>query len=82
MRYFLGVLGIVFGILMVWKTYSLAQIFGNIPWAERNLGSGSTYMVIKLIGLLFIVLSFMYLFGILNILLFPFRGIFGGLTPR
>ena len=82
MRYFIGTIGLIFGILLVWKTYALAQIFGSIPWAERNLGSGSTYMVIKLIGLLFVVLSFMYLFGLLDILLFPFRNLFGGLGRR
>ncbi len=82
MRYFLGILGVIVGMLLVWKTYALAQIFGSIPWAERNLGSGSTYVVIKLIGLVFVVLSLMYLFGIVDILVFPFRGVFGGLVPR
>ena len=82
MRFFLSFVGIIFGIILVWKTYPLSKIFGTIPWAEQNLGGGGTYVLLKIIGILFIVFSFMYMFGILDILLYPFHNLFGGLAPK
>ncbi len=69
---------------MVWKTYALVGFFGKNDWAERHLagGFGGTYFLLKLIGLILIFLSALYMFGILDSLLLPFRSIFGGLAPK
>jgi len=80
MRYILGIIGIVVGTLLVWKTFLLASSFGQIDWAERHLGGGGTYLLYKLVGILFIILSFLYMFQILDVLLRPFSNLFGGFT--
>ncbi len=84
MRFFWSLIGIVIGVVLVWKTYPLVQIFGKADWAERYFsgGLGGTYFVIKATGIIFIVLSAMYMFGILDNLLSPFANIFGGLRNQ
>lgn len=78
MQFIWGLAGIIAGIALIWKTYPLVSIFGNINWAERHLGGGGTYTFYKLLGLLIILLSTMQMFGIIDLLFSPFRGIFGG----
>lgn len=85
MRVFWSLIGIVVGVLFVWKTYSLVVIFGKISWAERHLraGLGGTYFFYKLIGLILILFSGMYMFGILDNILAPLSGFLGvGLGGR
>lgn len=46
--------------------YKLKQLTGDIAWAETYLGSGGTYTLILLLGLLVTILSVMYAFGTLQ----------------
>jgi hypothetical protein len=69
MRFIVGLLGVVIGVLIVWKSFALVQIFGQVSWAERHLraGLGGTYFLYKLIGLGLIILSAMHMFGIWDV---------------
>jgi len=78
----MGSIGFVVGIILVWKTFAIAQVFGSIYWAEQHLGSGSSYMIYKLVGIIFIALSILYAFGLVDNLFSPFRNLFGGFIRR
>jgi hypothetical protein len=78
MRYLISFIAMVGGFVMIWKTYGLSRIIGLLPWAEQNLGGGGTYILIKIIGILFILFGLFYMFGIIDLWLVPFRGFFGG----
>ncbi|MCF6276227.1 MAG: hypothetical protein L3J07_00065 [Candidatus Magasanikbacteria bacterium] len=67
MKYFLGFLGIAFGVVLVIKTEWFVQNFGTNNWAEQNLGtSGGTRLMYKLIGILIIFISMMSITGMLG----------------
>lgn len=52
---------------MVLKTIWFLRFFGKIAWAERNLGlDGGTSLFYKLLGVLFILISLMFMTGILG----------------
>ena len=62
MRYFIGILCAVVGVLMILKTEWLIQNFGTSAWAEANMGtSGGSRLLYKLIGLLVIFIGFLVL---------------------
>ena len=84
MRIISGLIGIGVGVFLIWKTYPLVNLFGKIDWAERHLGGGfgGTYFLYKIIGLVVVILSAMYMFGIINILLGPLASVFGGLKNK
>jgi len=70
MKYIIGIIVIIFGSLMVIKTEWFLSWTGRIPWAEEHLGTeGGTRMLIKLIGLILIIGTFLALSGILGSLL-------------
>ncbi len=67
MKYFLGLLGIGLGIILVVKTEWFIQNFGTNSWAEQHLGtSGGTRLMYKLIGVLFIFIAMMSITGLLG----------------
>lgn len=80
MRILFGLIGLVVGALIVIKAEWFYQNFGTVPWAEAHLGSeGGSRLFYKLIGLAAILLSFLYISGLLeNILLSIFGPLFGG----
>ncbi len=82
MRIIWGLIGIGLGTLLIWKTYPLVGLFGKVPWAEQHLSSGGTYLLYKLIGLAAIILSGMYMFGLLELFLGPLASIFSGLKGQ
>ncbi|MCW1892136.1 MAG: hypothetical protein KIH65_002735 [Candidatus Uhrbacteria bacterium] len=41
------------GGFIVARTHAVADMFGPIEWAERKLGGGGTYLMYKVIGLIF-----------------------------
>ena len=84
MRIFWGLLGIGIGVLLMKYTYSLTVTLGKFDWAEKYLsgGFGGTYFFYKLAGIIIIVLSALYMFGILDNLLGPIGGIFGGVKNQ
>ncbi|MBI4281151.1 hypothetical protein HY628_03060 [Candidatus Uhrbacteria bacterium] len=62
MRYFIGILAVLLGFLMIWKSEWLLQQFGRISWAEEHLGGeGGTRLFFKLLGLAIIIFSFLYM---------------------
>ena len=73
-----GIIGTAVGVVIVWKSYPLKNITGQIDWAEAKLGPGGTISLFRLIGVLVILLSLMYMTGLLQtILLSTVGGLFG-----
>lgn len=67
MSLFLGLLGVLLGILLVIKTEWIVESFGTSSWAEEHLGtSGGTRLMWKLIGIAIIFISFMGMTGLLG----------------
>ncbi len=54
-----------FGVGFIAIRYSkwLVDSLGRFPFFEEKLGSGGTYTFWKLLGVLFIIFGFYYLFG-------------------
>jgi len=60
MQYFIGILIVVVGILMILKTEWFLENFGTIAWAEENLGtSGGSRLMYKFLGLIGIFIGFL-----------------------
>ena len=55
------------------------QFFGRIDWAEQVFGGAGTHTFYKLVGLFFIVIALLHLFGALGPLFSPLGRIFGGI---
>lgn len=49
---------------------------GEIPFAEKYLGTGGTYTFVKILGLLTTIMSFMWITGGLDVFLKSTLGIF------
>lgn len=65
MNFFIGLIGVVVGFMMVWKSEALLDNFGRIDWAEEKLSSyGGTRIFWKLFGLAVIIFSMMHMFGL------------------
>lgn len=85
MQFLIGLILIAVGFVMVWKTTWFLDIFGRVPWAERNLtssfgsGMGGSWMWYKLLGVGTIIVALLYMTGILqNILVRVLGPFFGG----
>jgi len=75
MKYFLGIIIVGIGFMIVWKSDWLMNNFGRISWAEAKLGTeGGTRLLYKLIGIAIIIGSFLYMSGALQGIM---RAIFG-----
>ena len=80
MTFFIELLIIGLGMLLVIKTQWIYDFTGPIDFAERFLGSeGGTRLFIKLLGLLMIIGSFLAMTGLLGAMV---DGIFGSLLGR
>ncbi len=80
MTFFIELLVIAFGALLVIKTQWIYDFTGPIDFAERYLGSeGGTRLFIKLMGILLITGSFLAMTGLLGAMI---DGIFGPLLGR
>jgi len=67
MKYFLGLLAIAFGTILIIKTEWFIQNFGTNAWAEQHLGSsGGSRLLYKLIGLAIIFIAMMGVTGLLG----------------
>ena len=76
MKWFIGLLVIGFGSLLVIKTQWIYDFTGPIEWADQHLGTeGGTRLFIKLIGIVIILGAFLAVTGILGGWI---TGIFGG----
>jgi hypothetical protein len=76
MKIFWGIIGIGIGFVVIKYSFQLVQFFGHIPWAERHMGGGGTYMLYKITGLIVIALSMLYMFNGLGFLTGPTSTIF------
>ena len=75
MKYVLGLILIGLGFVIMWKSDWIMNNFGRIAWAEAKLGmDGGTRLFWKLIGLIVILGSFLYMSGGLGAIM---RMIFG-----
>ncbi len=76
---FLGLIGIGIGILLVLKTETLLEFTGRISWVEEHFrGFGGTRMFYKLLGVLIVFISLMYMTGMLqNVIVAMFGRFFG-----
>jgi hypothetical protein len=77
---FFGLIGTGIGILMVLKTEAIYDFTGQMGWIEEHFrGFGGTRMFIKLLGILIIFLSLLYMTGMLqNFMVGTFGKFFGG----
>lgn len=67
MRYFIGILMVGAGVLLVLKTGWFIQNFGVNAWAEEKFGSsGGTRLVYKVVGILFIFFGFLAITNMLS----------------
>ena len=84
MRFFIGFIIVVLGFLLVWKANGIVENFGHVPFAEKYLGTdGGTRLFWKLIGILSIILGFMYMFGLIEgVIWVIFSPLFRGQTPQ
>lgn len=52
MRIVIGIILILLGFVLVWKTHPIVDFAGRSDWAEQHLGAaGGTYLMVKLIGI-------------------------------
>ena len=65
-RIFVAIFGIPLGFIMMIYRYHIKQFTGNISWAEQYLGSGGTYNLIIIVGLVISIVSLMYAMGTLQ----------------
>ena len=59
MSIYLLILFVAIGVFIEIKAFQLVRFFGHITWAEQKLGPGGSYLAWRLVGLIFIVGSFM-----------------------
>lgn len=80
MKYVLGILGMVAGFMLVWKSNWLLNNFGRVNFAEKYMGTmGGTRMFYKLLGVLIIFICFIWVSGTLDDILLKTLGpLFGG----
>ena len=75
-----SILLFICGLLMLKYSFQIKKMTGSWAWAEKLIGYGGTHLAIKIIGLLFIVASILWLTGTLDLL---FQGTVGRiLAPR
>jgi hypothetical protein len=64
-RFFVGLIGTGLGFLLVKYANQIYSTFGSVDFAEKYLRFfGGTRLVVKLIGILIIFASFLYIFNI------------------
>ncbi len=80
MHIFSGLIGVAVGFVLIKYSVPLTDMFGKVEWAERNLRGGlaGTYSLYKIVGVIFIILSLLYMFGLIGIVLGPLSNVFGG----
>ena len=84
MHIFSGIIGMIVGFLLIRYSIALTDMFGKIDWAEAHLKGGlaGTYTLYRIVGLVFIILSLLYLFGGLGFIIGPLAPLFGGAAPQ
>ncbi len=59
-RILIGLALVIGGFIIVWKTRKFIDAFGGIPWADQHLGGGGTALMYKFIGIVLILVGFMW----------------------
>lgn len=59
-RILIGVILVAVGFIIVWKTRKFIETFGSIAWADQHLGGGGTGIMYKTIGIVFILVGFLW----------------------
>jgi len=54
------------GFLFVIKNYRIVNTVGRNGWAETKLGSGGTYVLVQLIGIVSMTFGLLFLLGIIG----------------
>jgi hypothetical protein len=75
-RIFLGLLIFTAGFLMIYKNKSLVSFTGRNSWGEKLFGSGGTFTLYKILGILVMAIAFLYLIGKLDEMFTPLLHIF------
>lgn len=75
-KIFFGLIGFPASFLIIIYRAHIKRFTGNIGFAERYLGSGGTYNLILLIGVLVFIITLLYVTGTLQGFL---KGVFGPL---
>lgn len=65
-RLFWGFIGIALGVFMIAKNRQIVNFIGRNAWAEKNLGGTGTNRLYKIIAIVIILISFLYIWGILD----------------
>ncbi|MCL5410270.1 MAG: hypothetical protein M1324_00225 [Patescibacteria group bacterium] len=63
MKFLIFFLSMGIGLVSIIYSKWLVDSIGRFPFFEEKLGSGGTYSFWKLLGVLFIIFGFYYLFG-------------------
>lgn len=60
MQYFIGIVAVLIGLVLIIKTEWMVENFGHNAWAEEHLGTeGGTRLLYKFIGLIGIFIGFL-----------------------
>ena len=80
MHFFGGLIGIIIGFLLMRYAVALTNALGTVDWAEQHLRGGlaGTYSLYKIVGLVFIILSLLYMFNVMGFITAPLGSVFGG----
>ncbi len=81
MHIFSGTIGVIVGFLVIKYSIQITDTFGRVDWAEQHLRGGlaGTYSLYRLVGVVFIVLSLLYMFNAIGFILAPLSSVFGGI---
>jgi hypothetical protein len=75
-RILIGLALVAVGFILVWKTRRFIETFGSIPWADQKLGGGGTSLMYKFIGIVIILLGFLWATNLWNAFLEATLGTF------
>ena len=68
-RIIIGIIGVAIGLLMIRFREKLQRFTGAIGFAERIFGNGGTFTFLLLLGSAVVILSILYMTGVLQNLL-------------
>ncbi|MEK7116262.1 MAG: hypothetical protein AAB879_02625 [Patescibacteria group bacterium] len=66
MRIILGLILVIVGFVVVWKTRTFLEFFGMSLWAETKLGGGGTSLLYKSIGIIVSFIGFIVMMNLGN----------------
>jgi hypothetical protein len=80
MRFIYATIGIIIGFLFIKYSVQLTETLGRMDWAEQYLkgGMAGTYSMYRLLGLAFIIISILHIFGLFGFIVSPLAPLFGG----